>query len=137
MMPPVGKSGPLICFISPSSVIFGFLTAAITPSITSSGLCGGTLVASPTAIPAEPLISRFGNRAGRTSGSLRVSSKLSDEGTVSLARSRISISAAGAIRASVYRKAAAVSPSIEPKLPLPSTSGTRILKSCASRTIVS
>ncbi len=43
--------------------------------------------------------------------------------------------AAGVIRASVYRIAAAASPSTEPKLPWPSTSGVRIEKSCASRTI--
>ena len=32
-------------------------------------LCGGMLVAMPTAMPLEPLTSRFGNRAGRTTGS--------------------------------------------------------------------
>ncbi len=37
---------------------------------TSPRLCGGMFVAIPTAIPAEPLTSRFGNRAGSTVGSL-------------------------------------------------------------------
>jgi len=40
-------------------------------------------------------------------------------------------------RASVYRSAAAESPSTEPKLPCPSTMGYRRLKSCAMRTSVS
>ena len=38
-------------------------------SMTSARLCGGILVAIPTAIPEEPLISRFGSRAGNTTGS--------------------------------------------------------------------
>ena len=42
----------------------------MTASITSRMLCGGMLVAMPTAMPAEPLTSRFGNGAGRTVGSL-------------------------------------------------------------------
>ena len=33
----------------------------MTPSITSRMLCGGMLVAMPTAMPADPLTSRFGN----------------------------------------------------------------------------
>ena len=37
------------------------------------------------------------------------------------------------MRASVYRMAAGLSPSMEPKLPWPSTSGTRITKGCAMR----
>ena len=41
------------------------------------------------------------------------------------------------MRTSVYRMAAALSPSIEPKLPCPSTSGWRIEKSWAIRTTVS
>ena len=32
-------------------------------------LCGGMLVAMPTAMPDEPLASRFGNAAGSTTGS--------------------------------------------------------------------
>ncbi len=32
----------------------------------SSALCGGMLVAMPTAMPAEPLARRFGNAAGST-----------------------------------------------------------------------
>ncbi len=37
--------------------------------MTSPKLCGGMFVAMPTAIPVDPFTSRFGNRAGRTSGS--------------------------------------------------------------------
>ena len=39
------------------------------PSITSVRLCGGMLVAMPTAMPDEPLIRRFGTLAGSTVGS--------------------------------------------------------------------
>jgi hypothetical protein len=35
----------------------------------SPRLCGGMFVAIPTAMPLAPLTSRFGNRAGRTTGS--------------------------------------------------------------------
>ena len=37
--------------------------------MTSPRLCGGMLVAMPTAMPPAPLTSRFGKRAGRTVGS--------------------------------------------------------------------
>ena len=47
----------------------------ITPSITSPRLCGGMFVAMPTAMPVEPLTSRFGYVAGKTVGSVVVSSK--------------------------------------------------------------
>ena len=48
------------------------------------------------------------------------------------------VSAAIAVsRHSVYRIAAAGSPSIEPKLPLPSTSVARIANGCAMRTSAS
>ena len=39
-------------------------------SHTSRRLCGGILVAIPTAIPSEPFTSRLGNLEGRTEGSL-------------------------------------------------------------------
>ena len=54
--------------------IFGLARSAFSPSIISCGLCGGMLVAIPTAIPEEPLIRRFGTRVGITSGSLVVPS---------------------------------------------------------------
>ncbi|MNC25171.1 hypothetical protein D3C75_732480 [compost metagenome] len=38
------------------------------PSITSRRLCGGMLVAMPTAIPLEPLTSRLGILVGMTAG---------------------------------------------------------------------
>ena len=47
----------------------GCSRAHITPAATSRRLCGGMLVAMPTAMPADPLTRRFGNRAGRTVGS--------------------------------------------------------------------
>ena len=70
--PPVGKSGPGISLISSRSfcsrVNAGASGGAIsvcsitqtTPSMTSRRLCGGMLVAMPTAMPVEPLTSRFG-----------------------------------------------------------------------------
>ena len=70
---PVGKSGPLMRSISASSSssweASGCSRDHWAPAATSRRLCGGMLVAMPTAIPAEPLISRFGKRAGRTVGS--------------------------------------------------------------------
>jgi len=45
-------------------------------------LCGGMLVAMPTAIPVAPLTSRLGIAAGKTSGSSRVPSKFSLKSTV-------------------------------------------------------
>jgi hypothetical protein len=41
---------------------------------TSPRLCGGMLVAIPTAMPVAPLISRLGKRAGNTTGSVFVPS---------------------------------------------------------------
>jgi hypothetical protein len=41
---------------------------------TSDRLCGGMLVAMPTAIPVAPFTSRLGMRAGSTTGSLFVPS---------------------------------------------------------------
>ena len=74
MMPPVGKSGPLMCFIRPFTSIDVSSMNATAASIVSRRLCGGMFVAIPTAIPDEPFTSRFGKRAGRTCGSWRDSS---------------------------------------------------------------
>jgi len=72
--PPIGKSGPLIYLCSSNISKSGLSISAITALQISVKLCGGILVAIPTAIPEEPLISRLGIRAGNTSGSFRVSS---------------------------------------------------------------
>ena len=74
MIAPVGKSGPLRCFIRSSTFASGLSISCTTASIVSPRWCGGMFVAIPTAIPEEPLTSRFGNRAGIASGSLRDSS---------------------------------------------------------------
>ena len=42
---------------------------AIVAFTTSIRLCGGILVAMPTAIPPEPFTNKFGNDDGRTFGS--------------------------------------------------------------------
>ncbi len=69
----VGKSGPGMRSMSASSSssreASGFSSAHIAPAETSRRLCGGMLVAMPTAMPTDPLTSRFGKRAGRTVGS--------------------------------------------------------------------
>ena len=67
--PPVGKSGPFMCCIRPGVSMSGFSMKAIVAAIVSLRLCGGMFVAMPTAMPLEPLTSRFGKRAGRTCGS--------------------------------------------------------------------
>ena len=74
IIPPVGKSGPGICFINSDNFISLLLIKANVPSITSPKLCGGILVAIPTAIPPAPLTSKLGNFEGNTSGSISVSS---------------------------------------------------------------
>ena len=71
---PVGKSGPFTCFISPSTSMAGSSIIARIASITSPSRCGGMFVAMPTAMPVEPLTSRFGKRDGSTDGSRRDSS---------------------------------------------------------------
>ena len=76
MMPPVGKSGPLMWAIRSSTVHSGLSIMHTTPSITSRRLWGGMLVAMPTAMPLEPFTSRLGKRLGSTAGCMRVSSKL-------------------------------------------------------------
>jgi DNA gyrase subunit A len=70
----VGKSGAGISSISSSTVASGLCSRCRQPSTISFRLCGGILVAIPTAIPDEPLINRFGMRAGRTEGSLSLPS---------------------------------------------------------------
>ena len=70
MCAPVGKSGPLTSFIKSSTVALGSFVRVITASQISATLCGGMLVAIPTAMPDAPLTNRFGNSAGSTAGSL-------------------------------------------------------------------
>ena len=137
-IPPVGKSGPGIYSISSAVVISSLSRYASTPLITSVRLCVGILVVIPTAIPSAPLISRLGTLTGSTEGSFSVSSKLGTKSTTSLSRSLRYTSCVNFLSlASVYRIAAATSPSIEPKLPCPSTSAIPFLKSCSSTTRVS
>gem|GEM_PF-1809762 len=87
MMPPVGKSGPLMCSMRPSTVMSGLSMYAQMASQHSERLCGAMLVAIPTAMPADPLRSRRGALVGSTVGSGMVSSKLSWKSTVFLSRS--------------------------------------------------
>ena len=69
MRPPRGKSGPLIFSMICAVVASGLSMSSTAALTTSPKLCGGMFVARPTAMPDEPLTSRFGNWAGRTTGS--------------------------------------------------------------------
>ena len=109
----------------------GLSIRAIVPSITSPKLCGGILVAIPTAIPDEPLTKRLGYLEGNTTGSFSSPSKFGIKSTVFLLISLSISEAILFILASVYLIAAAESPSTEPKLPCPSTSIYLKEKSCA------
>ena len=83
MIPAVGKSGAGMISISSSTLACGFFSRCWQASITSFRLCGGMLVAMPTAMPDEPLTSRLGNRDGSTVGSSADPSKLAVMSTVS------------------------------------------------------
>ena len=136
--PPVGKSGPGMYSISSSVVISSLSIYAHTASTTSLRLCVGIFVVIPTAIPSAPFTKRLGTLTGSTAGSFSVSSKLGTKSTTFLSRSDKYTSWVNFFSlASVYRIAAAPSPSIEPKLPCPSTSAMPFLKSCESTTSVS
>ena len=69
LVPAVGKSGAGTSFISSSMAQCGLCSRCRQASTTSPRLCGGTLVAMPTAMPEEPFTSRFGTLVGRTAGS--------------------------------------------------------------------
>ncbi len=79
MMPAVGKSGPLHDFQNLRQLRGGLFISRMVASTISVRLCGGMLVAMPTAMPFEPLISRFGMRVGRTVGSEVELVKIGDE----------------------------------------------------------
>ena len=69
MIPAVGKSGAGTMRIRSSMSIAGSFSSATDASMISEMLCGGMLVAMPTAMPPAPLTNRFGNFAGSTVGS--------------------------------------------------------------------
>ena len=74
MRPPVGKSGPGMAVSRSSVVQSGLSIMRQVASMASPRLWGGMLVAMPTAMPFEPLTSRFGKRDGSTVGSCSDSS---------------------------------------------------------------
>ena len=55
-------------------VTSGLSIISFTASMVSPRLCGGILVAIPTAIPVAPLTRRLGKRAGKTKGSRSLAS---------------------------------------------------------------
>ena len=67
---PVGKSGPASSRAARRACTRVRRATSTSASTSSRRLCGGTFVAMPTAMPAEPLTSRFGKRVGSTDGSL-------------------------------------------------------------------
>ena len=69
MVAPVGKSGAGMYSIKSSMDRLSSASKALQASITSLRLCGGILVAMPTAMPEEPLTSKVGILAGSTKGS--------------------------------------------------------------------
>ena len=101
MIPLVGKSGPFTCSIRSDSSASGLSKTQIVALITSRRLWGGILVAIPTAMPLEPLMSRFGTRQGSTLGSCLDSSKFGTKSTVSFSISRMRSTLILLMRASV------------------------------------
>ena len=97
----VGKSGPLMCSHSWSTVASGSSSRRIQAAVTSRTLWGGMSVAIPTAMPVVPFSSTWGRRAGSTEGSSMVPSKLGVQSTVPCPSSPSSTSAKGARRDSV------------------------------------
>ena len=69
-VPPVGKSGPGMCASRSIVDASGCAIRCSAAAHTSPALCGGIEVAMPTAMPAAPLASRFGNAEGRITGSV-------------------------------------------------------------------
>ena len=69
--------------------------------MTSVKLCGGILLAIPTAIPVEPLVSKFGTLEGKTEGSINESSYVGTKLTVSFSKSASNSCAIFRIRTSV------------------------------------
>jgi hypothetical protein len=84
-----------------SGVAVGLSIRWIVASITSVRLCGGMFVAIPTAIPWLPLTSRFGKRAGSTTGCSRLPSYVGTMSTVFSSMSARSCIASGCRRHSV------------------------------------
>ena len=70
IIPPVGKSGPITISDNCWIVELGLSTNNIQACSNSIILCGGILVAIPTAIPEAPFAKRCGKLAGSTVGSL-------------------------------------------------------------------
>ena len=128
MVAPVGKSGPFTCCMYSSRGMLGIpeesfdslrivLTCNLIAPATSVRLCGGILVAIPTAMPSLPFNSRFGNLAGSTVGSISESSKLAWKSTIFFSMSSSMCFEILSSLLSVYLIAAGGSPSIEPKFP--------------------
>ena len=134
MKPPVGKSGPGISEMrclsfspresvtsSPARCVFSI--SQMQPSTTSRRLCGGTLVAMPTAMPADAVDQEIRKRRGknrRLFGRLVVVRREIDGLFVEIRHHVVGERLQPRFR---YRMAAGGSPSIDPKLPCPSTSG--------------
>jgi len=123
IIPFVGKSGPFNISSISSIEAFGLSILYMTVSITSPRLWGNIFAIIPTAIPYVPFINKDGILTGKTTGSFNVLSKFFFIGTILYFKSSKNKLLILDNLASVYLIAAALSPSIEPKLPCPSIKG--------------
>jgi hypothetical protein len=113
----------------------GLSISAAQASMTSPRLCGGMLVAMPTAMPPAPLTNRFGNFAGEPTAPARiVIVGLEVDGVLVDIAENFQRRSSGALRCIDRPRADRHRPS---RNSLPSTSGTRMEESCAIRTIAS
>ena len=87
---PQPQSGPGISFINVSSVVFGLANSARQAAMISRGLCAGTLVAQPSAMPTAPLHSSTGHWAGSIVGSIHSPSNVGTIGTAWSSSSAVS-----------------------------------------------
>ena len=100
-VPPVGKSGPGMWASRSAVLASGLAIRWMAASHTSPALCGGMLVAMPTAMPAAPLASRFGNAPGSTVGSFSTPSYVGRKSTASSSMPARRVCATSVSRASV------------------------------------
>ena len=124
----MGKSGAGRIRRSSSKGKSGLSMTATMASQTSPRLCGGRLVAMPTAIPTDPLTSRLGSLLGKhdrlVAGTVVVGFEVDGLVLEVLEHFRRWGPSSGLRCTAMGRPGG--SPSMEPKLPWPSTRGTRM-----------
>ena len=98
---PQPQSGPGMSLTNLSSVMFGVFSSARQAAMISRGLCAGTLVAQPSAMPTAPLQSSTGHWAGSTVGSIHSPSNVETIGTAWSSSSAVSAAPGADSRISV------------------------------------